>query len=420
MARVPFSPEQRSSITIALELPDGLVVSIDAVVEGVRQAPDGKKSAIRMSLSGMSALRPRLERAVAKAREELGEAEARVPTDSKLPRTDTGLFVPIPSDAPIDEPVEFVQLPRSEDVSEDVRERYIELEKSLATMREKAAHDVLGVAWDAEVADIRQAYFAMVKRYHPDVVSKHDSAAISLLASEIFIYINKAYDRLRDSAVAAGRAIVAGPALLPSSGWMATFDDIGNERPRASHIISDYEAPVPVPVKALSSLAVNAPQSSSTVEVRFTGGDSGESNIEKEGLFDDARSTESGMKPLDDRAEPVLPDAGELQEGLDDAKILLLIEQGHTLLDEKKYNEAREVLAALLEQVPRNREARALYHVAYGYTLQERGEEAAAMTQFDVALKHNSSCQPAFDARSKNYAQKRARRPSFLERLFRR
>ncbi len=425
LARVPFSPSVGSTVTIALELPDGVVVDIDADVEAVRKAPDGKKSAIRMVLCKMEEIRPRLERAVALAREDADYVEEPSPTHS-VPRTTTGLLVPIPSDVPIDEPVVVIRLPAAEDVPTESRAQFQELETALAAMREKAAHDVLGVDWDADVVDIRKAYFGLVKQYHPDVLSKHGSDAILLLGSEIFIYINKAYDRLRDSAVAAGKAILAGPALLPSNGWIADFDDIGIARPRKTHRVTDLESPVPVPVKAMSSLAINSPEIEEHVEVRFSGGQASEgtasngeaapssSSLEQGSLFVDARNTVSGMRPIEEKAN-----SSEDSEE-DDIDALVLLQQARENLDEKMYDDAREQLAKVLEHEPRNREARALYHVAYGHTLIARDNRSAAMTQFDVALKHDPDCQAAKDARSHSGSEKRKSRPSLLKRIFRR
>lgn len=432
LARVPFSPSIGSVVTIALELPDGLVIDIEADVEAVRKAPDGKKSAIRMVLRKMQEVRPRLERAVALGREDSADgdaADAAPAATPSVPRTQTGLLVPIPSDVPIDEPVIVVRLPAAEDVPEDARERYRELESTLAAMREKAAHDVLGVDWDAEVSDIRLAYFGLVKLYHPDVLSKHGSDAVSLLGAEIFIYINKAYDRLRDSAVAAGKAIAAGPALLPSSGWIADFDDIGIARPRKTHRITDFASPVPVPVKAMSSLAINAPEIEENVEVHFsasaasnesksTGDEPSASQLEQGSLFVDARNTVSGMRPIEDSGDSSEAEAEAEAEA--EVDVLGLSQQALVNLDKKKYDEAREQLAKVLEHEPRNREARALYHVAYGHTLVERGNASAAMTQFEVALKHNPDCEAAKAARSHSASSKRKSRPSLLKRIFKR
>ena len=93
-------------------------------------------------------------------------------------------------------------------------------------MREFAANEVLGVARDASVEDIRKGYFARTKHFHPDVFARYRSQAVTHMAQEVFIHINRAYDRMREGAVAEGRAVLAGPALLPHDGWLASLDDM--------------------------------------------------------------------------------------------------------------------------------------------------------------------------------------------------
>jgi curved DNA-binding protein CbpA len=93
-------------------------------------------------------------------------------------------------------------------------------------MRESASYEVLGVDQNADVAVIRAAYFELTKRFHPDLFARYRSRAILHMSQELFIHINKAYDRLRNALVAAGQAIVAGPALIPHDGWLAGMDDI--------------------------------------------------------------------------------------------------------------------------------------------------------------------------------------------------
>ncbi|MCP4445313.1 MAG: hypothetical protein GY811_08215 [Myxococcales bacterium] len=176
----------------------------------------------------------------------------------------------------------------------------------------------------------------------------------------------------------------------------------------------------------LASAMAAAPTHESTNEEAATAPDSeadavlaAESQLEQGSLFADARSTASGMTPLDERAgQPV--DAPEADAAVVDVKVPF--EETRVLLHEEKFDEARERLAQVLEEEPRNREARALYHVAYEYTLIERDNTAAAMTQFEVALKHDPSCKHAATAAAsaKSSSRKRQRRPSLLERIFRR
>lgn len=424
LARVPFSPVVDSAITVALELPDGLRISIAGRVEAVRQAPDGRKSAIRMVLHGLDGtMRARLEQAVIDGR---GDIETPLPAAQPKEgqaRTESGLPMPIPADVPIDEEVPLVLLPAVEEVPEASREQYRILDETLRSLREQAAHEVLGVEWDADVATIRLGYFKLIKRYHPDVVARHDSPEISMLASELFIYINKAYDRLRDSAVAAGKAIAAGPALLPHDGWIADFEDLGplagdsvqkqlrwveqeprsaassNDQPksdgasptieRAAPLVADLERAAPVPTQALIA----------------------------SGLFVDARKTATGAKPL--LQDVTAAAASGEEEDDDEFDVEALLEQGKALLDNKEYDTARKHFASFLERKPRNRTARALYHVSYGHTLLARDKLAEAQTQFEVALKHDPGCSHAKGARS-SAPNRRKRRPSLLERILRR
>jgi tetratricopeptide (TPR) repeat protein len=423
LARVPFSPAQGSELVLALELPDRRVVDIRALVEGVRSAPDGRKSAIRMLLMGMSEeVLVGLQTAVLHGRQ--GATRSRPLSDSPpvVPRTQTGLPVPIPADVPIDELVPVVVLPEASAVPEPHRQRYAALDSSLRALREKAAHDVLGVAWDAEVADIRVAYFKLVKQYHPDVVARHDSPEISLLASEIFIYINKAYDRLRDSAVAAGKAFAAGPALLPHKGWIADFDDIGTVKPRRPLRSDDMSATTSAPGESL-----RAPGAAADISVRFAAPAPSESEtapvasapvasaspdlpraISDTDLFSDARSTQQGMAPLE----------GELDEHSPEQRAERLTAKGEAALEERDYEAARNDFAEALELQPRSRVARALYHVAYGQTLLAREKGVEAMTQFEVALKHDPDCGYARNAKSAAGTTTREPRPSLFKRLF--
>ena len=416
LARVPFTPVTGSAITIALEFPDGLKVLIPAEIEAVKQAPDGRKSAVRMVLQGLDgAMRARLERAVSEGLATAGDALPLRHRSSGVTRTEDGLPLAIPADVPIDELVPVVGLPKSEDVPEASREQYIVLEESLTTLREKAAHDVLGVEWDADVATVRLAYFKLVKKYHPDVMARHNSPEISFLSSELFIYINKAYDRLRDSAVEAGKAIAAGPALLPHNGWLADFDDldpVGEEallkpirwqEPGERGNTAESVAGKPAPELSERAQAASERQGDKVVKTPNA--------LQDKALFNDARITHSNSSPIGEQlVEPVVPEVkAEINADV-------LIQESKEMIDGKNYDKAREHLANLLEENPRNRTARALYHVAYGYTLLARKKGAEAQTQFEVALKHDPGCKHAKAA----VPGGRRRRPSLLERILRR
>jgi hypothetical protein len=131
-----------------------------------------------------------------------------------------------PADAPVDELIEPPGEPGIEDVSEYERDVFLYLDGELRRMRENAAYEVLDVDEHADVATLRASYFALTKRFHPDLFARYRSQTILHMSQELFIHINKAYDRMRNALVAAGHAIVAGPALIPHDGWLANLDDI--------------------------------------------------------------------------------------------------------------------------------------------------------------------------------------------------
>ncbi len=441
LARVPFTPTKGSPITISLDLPDGLKILIPGEVEAIKQAPDGRKSAIKMVLQGLDgAMRARLQKAV----QDGLAADGRSPvTSERRPqgtRTEDGLPLPIPADVPIDELVPVSILPAAADVPEESRAQYEELQETLRALREKAAHDVLGVDWDADVATVRLAYFKLIKQYHPDVLARHESAEIALLASELFIYINKAYDRLRDSAVAAGKAIAAGPALLPHDGWLADFDDLGplpsdanTLRPlRWAESVATPGSEKKKAAKAAASMptasmpAASTPTASPTPSPKSTASPTpspkptasptpSPSRLDEEGLFSDARITQTSAKPLRD---DVVEDP-KSEETLAEIDVDAMLDEGRELLEAKDFETARELLAKLLESHPRNRNARALYHVSYGHTLLTREQPAEALTQFEVALKHDPDCPEAKSARAAATTTRR-RRPSLFNRILRR
>ncbi|HWN67520.1 MAG TPA: DnaJ domain-containing protein [Haliangium sp.] len=146
-----------------------------------------------------------------------------------------------PEDAPVDELIEPPFEPGVDDVSEYERDVFLHLDGELRRLRESAAYEVLGVDEHADVAAIRAAYFELTKRFHPDLFARYRSRAILHMSQELFIHINKAYDRMRNALVAAGHAIVAGPALIPHDGWLAGLDDIqsAGDEPTSTSLIRE-------------------------------------------------------------------------------------------------------------------------------------------------------------------------------------
>lgn len=261
--RVPFAVEAGSTLVLGLQLPNDMVMAIDSTVLEASPLADARKSSIRLHLHGMTdEVVERLRTLVADSRRghsitsapsyplDLGSIADPAAADyaaadrdddddqSAIPRAQfdaasAELSVPVaqPQDAPISELIEAPFVPDVSQVGEYERHVFIALDTELLHLKEKDAHQVLGVAENASVEEVRSAYFKIAKRYHPDLFAQYRSEAIMHLAQEVYIYINRAYDRLRDSLVAAGRGITAGPALFSHDGWLASFDDLSPESP---------------------------------------------------------------------------------------------------------------------------------------------------------------------------------------------
>ena len=414
-ARVPFHPRVGEIITLALELPDELVIAIDGEVLEAAPAPDGKKSAVRMRLFGLTdAVRGRLEALVADARRQRSQSgPLPVAAEELSPPT---LPPALPIDAPVDELVEPVEIPAAADVPEAVRPVFEQLAEELRAMKEAAAHEVLGVAWDAGVEEIRAAYVALGRRLHPDVFARHRSPEVHLIAIELFIHINRAYDRMRDAAVASGSAIAPGPALLPHRGWMAEFDDIGTQakpggtlprtHSRSFPAPGSGSAPTPAPARSPSASpsAPPAPPASSPAAARPAASVKTPTPVP---FTADALFGEAAGKPAADGAAGAEPPAP--------AEVLAA---ARAQLAAGQFAPAREALAALLRRDPRNRTARALYHLASARLLGAEGKKAEATTQLEVAAAHDPDCAEVREAVAAMKTEAVAR-GGILRRLFR-
>jgi len=346
--RVPFAAHVGDRVSLALQLPGGLVVSIDGDVIEAEPAADGKRSAMVLAVHGMTAeLRQRLAALVEDGRAGGQSSGELVPPPSDEPPAAQ------PADVPVDERVPPPSPIEAEAVSPEERGVFAALETDLRDVREGAAHEVLGVAWDAGVADVRGAYFGLTKRYHPDIYARYRSRPILDMAQEIFILVNRAYDRMRDAAVEAGAGIVAGPALLPHSGWLvADFADLGEQA----------DKPKPAPLPAKRSRAESSPGILT-------------------GLFAEAAGTDP-----DAAADPGAQAIDSDDDVLDQARALLAAEE---------HDNARSLLAGALKRSPRNRSLRALYYVAFGRKLMAEGDGVKAIAQFEAAIAHDRSCAEA-------------------------
>ncbi len=476
-ARVPFQPDPGEIITLALELPDELVMAIDAEVEQSVPASDGKKSAVRLRVVGLtSSVRRQLETLVAQARREreasAGATSSASPAAAPDQRNtvrhkapdqrntvrhkapDQGNTVrhkasdqrntvrhkapdqrttvrhkssgetipppPNPIDAPVDELIEPPVLPSIDDVPAGARPLFESLKAELQRMREASAHEVLGVRWDAGASDIRRAYFELSKRLHPDAFARHRSPAIQQLSREVFIHVNRAYDRMRDAAVASGSAIAAGPDLLPHRGWLAPFEDLGEgaaaQGPLAAlHIPSSPPRVLPSATPWPTFSAPSFPLTSDGLFEDIIEEDPAEIDAAAASLLPEASDdvsppprprSESGGRPwrAPTSAGPPRPATEVMAEARD-------------LIASRDWPRAKEILAESLRREPRNRSARALYHLASAEALLAEGKAVDARTQLEVALAHDPTLAEARAAMERTRSES-ARKAGILRRLF--
>lgn len=322
--RLPSRGASGSTVTIALVTPSGMVVGLDALIEGAGALDERGKYPVALRLTGLTPdARLRLVRLVHEGRGGVPEIEVTA-DDDDVP-------LPEPGDAPVDEVVERREAPTIDTVLPEERLAFEQLAEVHKRHQELAAHQVLGVGPDANLAAIRRAYLGLAKRHHPDVYGRFASPAVHALALKVFLHVNRAYDRLRQSFAEAG-VPTTGPARGDTSGWVANVvaapaDDHLEE---ASEV--NFESAVRTPL--------------TVVEL---GGD------------------DSGFQA----------------------------EKGREAIEAGEFARAREHLAAALRAHPRSRALRALYHVASGLEMRQLGRLSEAQLHLETALRHDKDCELA-------------------------
>jgi hypothetical protein len=323
----------------------------------------------------------------------------------------------------VEEIVEAPPEPRIDDVLVEEREIFAALEATRKRLSELPAHEVLGVPPDADARKIRGGYFVLTKRYHPDVYGRYRSPALRRLASDVFIHINRAFDRMR-------LAKAVGPARGSREGWLADMDDMQASNSQVSAMplppptVDEPPAPSPPPASPYSEMVIHVPGAPRpddySDDVRFTTSVRMKA-LTAEELFDGSDDQLSASPPtvppkaLPTEAAVTLPmkvDPPPASEPEPSATGTTppaatpvtqgFVDGGREHLAAGRFKEACEAFAAALRADPRNRSVRALYHVASGMDLRARGEGAKATLQFETALAHDRGCEEARRALQQN------------------
>lgn len=324
--KVPFAAKTGMQVTIGLELPNEVVIAIDGVVQKTSPVetdgkPDPSRTWMEIELVGFT-----------------DEVKARLKSFQKQdvdePTTD-------PQIQPVPAPRRPAASAMGEDLPDDERALFQHLSAELRRLRQAAVHDVLGVSRDAGPDEVRLKWKDLIRRNHPDLVSRRNAPAITHLAEELTILANRAYDRMRARLVAESRGTLAGPALATPPGWLVGFEDIqsgGDGTPAPRRSPNRFERPGTPPPPEVQAPPTPAPSA----------------------------TTGQGSDAFEQRARAAL-------------------HQGDPTA-------AREVLAAALVVYPRSKPLRSLYHVATAMAALQDGEVMLATSQLETALAHHETC----------------------------
>ncbi|MBP9087898.1 MAG: J domain-containing protein [Kofleriaceae bacterium] len=337
--KVAFAVSAGMPITIGIEMPTGIVLAIGGIVRRVSEVAGESRTWIEIELVGLTEeTLVRLKRMVAQ-----GEAEsAAVPTvdvleiDAELP--------PLPEHA-------FAGVELAADSSADERTRFVELSAQLRRFRTLAVHELLGVGIDASAQQVRGGWRVLVRRFHPDSVARFRSPAVTHLAEEINILINRAYDRMRHLLVEQGRGAIFGSTVVAPHGWLVGFEDLSTSEPAAPRPRTRSGRVVPATFVAPTGAAGAA-----------MGGVTGASS------------------PLSIAAAQ---DGGSFEV------------RARSLLAAGDADGAKEMLAMLLVVYPRSRTLRSLYYLASALVALATDQAMLAISQLEAALVHDEHCREA-------------------------
>jgi hypothetical protein len=337
--KVPFECEIGTPVTLGLELPNQIVISIDGTVASAGAAAAGR-TPIEVSLFGLSAeLLARLEAMVADAR-------------SASAAEDLGL--------------------------DDERRLLVTREAELRRQRRLAAHEILGVPRDPSAVELRAAWSALARREHPDAVARFASPALSAVAEATMIVAARAFDRLRASVVAEGRGAAVGPTVRPPVSWAAADD------PMSTGFFSEAVTPPvddQVELEEMLPHVVTPPPNPANVAVRWGPGD----------LFSDL-----DLGPASNGAAPIAMEESlaQARSGPGDR----FVRQIRARLGQGDHGGAQEIAEAALHLYGTDRRLRGLYHVAAAMAACVRDDRFAAVAALETALAHDPACLEAATA----------------------
>lgn len=255
-----------------------------------------------------------------------------------------------------------------------------QLARELAGLHNKAPHELLGLAPNADGEQVRQAYLTLSKRYHPHVYAHLDSPEISRAATELFIAHKRAYTTLKSLCPAAPSSDSAPPIeiKLPPAPRMpgVSLRPTGELRSDAVTIARASASRAPVAGTPSKSPARRSSRPSKRAAAKASSGPPrGDARAShKRRVADADKALQTGLKHLAasrfDQAAEELARAAELCPERRDAAVWLHVCRARKHKAGGHDAQAQQEYRALLELDPEHREA--LDHVG-GRGLRRRG-----------------------------------------------
>jgi hypothetical protein len=109
-----------------------------------------------------------------------------------------------------------------------------EVEQAFEGLAAKSYFDVLGVAHGSRPDEIKAAYVALARKFHPDAVGDHETEAVEKKAHAVFLRVSEAYQVLRGTSSRARYEEKLGRFGKPAGPTIATGVSLGAASPGAA------------------------------------------------------------------------------------------------------------------------------------------------------------------------------------------
>ena len=426
--RTDNPPAPGGAVLVQLGLPDGRTLDLAAqvahVVSPERARVDGRSPGMGVVFGRLDdAQRELLDQIVRQAQSEpVVEVEAEAPPEPppQPPEPDGGA-----------RPLEQARPPPSPPLDEESRKLLSALQAELGRLRELRPWEVLGVGADAPEDQIRSAFRVLCKRHHPDGFGGHRAAEVRAAASDCFIVIKKAYERVLalrrlPARTPAPPSAPAGPRTGARSPERTSTEPVvigppapAPARPPRSFVVPPAlqpgtgvhpavparvpTEPPPAPPAAAQPEEPAAPTAPFEPEFAPT-----PRSLSSEDLF-------GGLAgPAGRAAAPPAPTAPAAARP---AATRSAGEEGLELYRAQQYGDARTRLAEALRRDPRNRPYRVAHHLSIGFELRAQNREQEARRQFESVLFLDPENADALAALRSPSTDQREQKRGFLKKL---